>query len=103
LVAASNPFTMSKFVQRRKSWADRQCIPTGYWGEVIGGIHIREENRATVWEFRREGIEELQRIMISQYKSKGVRCTLFGIDDGKNIKYAVFLQSGFLKKVDDDE
>jgi hypothetical protein len=94
---------MGIFVQRRKSWADRQHIPTGYWGEVVGGIHILEKNRATVWEFRREGIEELQRIMISQYKSKGVRCTLFGIDDGKDIKYAIFLENNWLVKVDEDE
>lgn len=93
---------MSKFIQRRKSWADRQHIPTGFWGDVVNGIVIKEDNRATVWEYRKEGIEELQRLMISQYKDKKVRCTLFGIDDGKNIKYAVFVQNGFLRKVEDE-
>jgi hypothetical protein len=94
---------MSKFVQRRKSWADRNHIPTGTWGDVVNGIKIHEDNRATVWEFRREGIEELQRIMINQYKSKGVGCTLFGVDNGTTIKYAVFVENNFLIKVDEDE
>lgn len=93
---------MSKFVQRRKSWADLQGILTGFWRDKVDGILITEDNRASVWEFRREGIEVLQQIMISQYKNKGVRCTLFGIDDGKTIKYAIFLQNGWFRKIEDE-
>lgn len=88
---------------RRKSWADRQGIRTGVWGEIVDGIPIREENRATVWEFRKEGIEVLMKLAREQYTKKGVRCTLFGIEEGKNIKYAVFVQPRFLKEVDEDE
>lgn len=90
-------------IPRRKSWADRQAIPTGVWGELVSNIPIREDNRASVWEFRKDGIETLLRIMHSQYRDKGVNCTMFGIDDGKSIKYAIFVQPGFLKKVTEVE
>jgi hypothetical protein len=90
-------------IPRRKSWADRQAIPTGVWGELVNNIPIREDNRASVWEFRKDGISTLLNIMRSQYRDKGVNCTMFGIDDGKSIKYAIFVQPGFLKKVTEVE
>lgn len=88
---------------RRKSWADRAGIRTGSWGEVVDGIPIIEDNRATVWEFRKEGIEILMKLAREQYTKKGVNCILFGIDAGKDIKYAVFVQSRWLIPVDENE
>jgi hypothetical protein len=87
----------------RKSWADRAGIKTGVIGESVDGIPIRESNRASVWEFRKEGIEILQRLAREQYTRKGVRCTLFGVRDGSTIKYAIFVENGFLKDVTEDE
>jgi hypothetical protein len=89
---------------RRKSWADRQAIRTGVWGEIQDGIPIKEENRASVWEFRKEGIEALLHIMQKSYRDKKVKAVIFGIDEGQaNIKYAIFVQSGFLVPVGEDE
>jgi hypothetical protein len=90
-------------IPRRKSWADRAGIPTGSWGEIANNIPIREENRATVWEFRKEGIEILMKIAREQYTKKGIHCTLFGIDEGNDIKYAVFVRPRFLTEVTEDE
>lgn len=90
-------------IPRRKSWADKQGVPTGSWGEIVNDIPIYEENRATVWEFRKEGIEVLIALAKQQYTMKGIRCTLFGIDEGKDIKYAVFVEPRFLIDVTEDE
>lgn len=87
---------------RRKSWADRQGIKTGIWGEIVDGIPIREENRATVFEFRKEGIQVLQKLLREQYLRKGVNAVLFGIEGAVDIKYAIYVQSGFLKPVEDE-
>jgi hypothetical protein len=89
---------------RRKSWADREGVPSGVWGEVYEGIPIIEENRATGWEYRRDGIEELLKIARENYRVKGVRAYVYGVDDGGvNVKYAIFVQSGFLRPVTEDE
>jgi hypothetical protein len=88
---------------RRKSWADRQGYKTGLWGEIVEGIPIREENRATVFEFRKEGIEALQSYLRQQYTRKGVHAVLFGIEGNNDIKYAVFVRPGFLKNVDEED
>lgn len=82
-----------------KTWADRAGLPTGVMGEYYYDIHICEANRATVYEERREGIETLCAIRDS-YRRKSVDAAVFGIDGGKNIQYAVFVQSGFLRDVD---
>ncbi len=89
--------------QRRKSWADREGIPTGTWGEICNNIPIKEDNRASVWEFRKEGIEVLMKLAKQQYTMKGVNCTLFGIDEGKDIKYAIFVEPRWLTPVTEDE
>jgi len=85
----------------RKSWMDRQGIPTGVLGEVVDGITIAEENRATVYEDRREGVEFLT-LWYRHYRSKGTKCVLFGVHEPDRIKYAVFVQPGFLRKVQTD-
>jgi hypothetical protein len=88
----------------RKSWADQQGIPTGVWGEVYFNIPILEVNRATGWEFRREGVEILLKMCRENYILKGVRAIVFGVQEGISAtKYAVFVQSGFLKQVTEDE
>lgn len=89
--------------QRRKSWADRQSIPTGSWGETFCNILIKEENRASVWEFRKDGIEVLMKLARQQYTLKGVNCTLFGIDEGRDIKYAIFVESNWLIPLNEDD
>lgn len=93
------------YIQRRKSWADQQGIRTGVWGEVLNGVTICEDNRATTWEFRQDGIELLRKILHENYLQKGVKAVLFGVDeDGHSaIKYAVFVRSGFLTPVSDVE
>lgn len=64
-------------------------------------IHICEETRATTYEFRRAGIEILQKILEDNYLSKGVDAVLYGIA-GPEPKYAVFVQSGWLREVEPD-
>ena len=89
---------------QRKSWSDQQGIPTGVIGDIYrnGGmtINIQEKNRATIYEWRREGIEILQKILRENYLRKGIRAVLFGIHDTKVIKYAIFVQDNFLKEID---
>lgn len=90
----------------QKSWADRQGIKTGVMGEVIDGITIAERNRATVYEFRKEGIQQLQHYMRTHYTGhkNRVNAILFGVHFGYDeIKYAVFVEDGFLKEVGEDE
>jgi len=86
-----------------KSWADTVGIPTGVLGEVLSsGVRIAEENRATVWEFRRAGIEVLRKMCKDNYKAKGVNAVVFGVYEGpETVKYAVFVQDGFLTEVGD--
>jgi hypothetical protein len=87
-----------------KSWADWQNIPTGVFGEICHGITIKEENRATVWEYRRAGIEILQKILRENYLYKGVPAVLFGVwESPEVVKYAVFCRDGWLKEVSEDE
>jgi hypothetical protein len=84
----------------RKSWADRQGIPTGVLGETYKGIHIAEANRATVWEKRKEGIEELITFMENAYTKRGVKAVIFGVHrTPEEISYAVFVQDGFITNV----
>lgn len=85
--------------QTRKSWADRQGIPTGVMGETISGILISEENRATVYERFKEGIAELKNIEQYNYRHKGVQAITFGVHFNGTIRYAVFCQNGFIKDV----
>jgi hypothetical protein len=87
-----------------KSWADSSGIRTGVLGEVLDcGITIAEKNRATGWEHRRAGIEVLQKICRESYRKKGVNALVFGVYDGPDvIKYAVFVQNGFLTEMDDE-
>lgn len=88
---------------RRKTWADRSAIPSGVWGEIVDGVRIAEDNRATGWEYRRDGIETLLRIRDRNYLDKKVNAVVFGVDDGTRVKYAVFVQDGFLTYVSEDE
>lgn len=89
-------------MSRGQSWANKQHIPTGEMGENYRcayhgrDIHICEANRATCYEERREGIETLMRIRDENYRLKNVDAVVFGIEGGKNIQYAVFVESGFL-------
>jgi len=98
------------------SWADRQGIKIGKLGDRVAGswgypadsggyekqiIHICEANRATTYEFRKSGIEILQKILHDNYLSKGVDAVLYGIA-GPEPKYAIFLTSGFLREVEPD-
>ena len=96
---------MTDLMATRKSWADQQGIPTGVWGEIYFKIPILEKNRATGWEFRKEGIETLLKICRENYISKGVRAIVFGVDEGNGaaIKYAIFVQNGFLREVTEEE
>lgn len=84
----------------RKSWADQQGIKTGVLGETINGITIAECNRATTYEDRRGEIEVLRSILQTNYRSKGVKAVLFGIEVAdQRPKYAVFVEAGFLQEV----
>lgn len=77
-----------------------QGIKTGVFGEIVEGVEISEENRATCYETRREGIEVLQRICWNNYVRKGVDAVLFGVSCGADrYKYAVFVRSGFLREL----
>ena len=88
----------------RMTWADREGIATGVMGEIHKGVPINEENRASVWEFRKEGVESLRELLRKSYIKKGIRAVLFGVHNGPDtIKYAIFVQSGFLKLVGDDD
>lgn len=87
-----------------KSWADRNNIPSGVFGETYRGIPIREKNRCTVWEFRRAGIEMLQKILKENYLDKGVQAVLFGVyDSPERCKYAIFVRDNFLREVGEDD
>ena len=87
----------------RKSWADRQGILTGVEGEFHGGVWIEEKNRATVYEYRRAGIETLRDICL-QYRRKKVKAVLFGTPSPNGQpRYAVYVQSGFLRDVGEDD
>jgi hypothetical protein len=83
----------------KKSWADRQGIPKGREGKVVNGIPTSDRNRASNWAFRKKGIQELLLIMDRQYRSKGVNCTLFGVLGGTSVKYAIYVEEGFLVEV----
>jgi hypothetical protein len=87
-----------------KRWADRENIASGVFGETYRGITIKEENRATTWEFRRSGIEMLQKILKENYLDKGVHAVLFGVYDSPDtVKYAIFCRDGFLRHVGEDD
>jgi hypothetical protein len=95
-----------QFPKQRKSWADIQGIKTGVIGETIDGVLISEANRATVFEFYREGIETLRRMARDNYLRKGVKAVLVGTPTGNpafSHKYAVYVISGFLRNVTEDE
>ena len=98
------------------SWAERQGIRVGKLGDRVDGswgypadlggyerhpIHICEANRATTYEFRKSGIELLQKILQDNYLSKGVDAVLYGIA-GPEPKYAVFVESGWMREVEPD-
>lgn len=87
----------------RKTWADSQGIPTGVMGETINGILISEANRATTYERFKEGIQILKSIEHNNYRRKGVTAVTFGVHFGEEIKYAVFVQDGFIKDVGEEE
>lgn len=88
-------------------------IETGHFGTVCKGISIMESNRATVYETTEEGVNCLKAYMVNNYITKGVKAVLFGItispfcqEQGwedkstqPEVKYAVFVQNGFLKEV----
>lgn len=88
-------------------------LPSGTWGMIVDGIPILEKNRATVWEFRRSGIEILQQICQKNYRDKRINAIVFGIEECREtnmpgafvetVKYAVFCESGFLINVSEDE
>lgn len=65
-------------------------------GQRIEGIHIVEENRATIWEYADKS-HELQAYMESNYLTKGVRAILIGVRRENNVSYAVFVEDGFLR------
>jgi histidinol phosphatase-like PHP family hydrolase len=92
-----------EFKQQRKSWADQQGIRTAVFGQTIDNIHIEEKNRATVYERYKEGIQELRAYLQNNYRSKGIEAVLIGIEAGEEVKYAVFVQDGFLREVGGDE
>lgn len=79
------------------------AIATGVWGERWNGVIICEANRACVWEFRKEGIRQLMDYCHNNYVKKGINATVFGIDDGATIRYSVFVQSGFLRRIPENE
>jgi len=84
------------------TWAEQQGIPTVRWGDMIDRINIQEENRATVWEFRRAGIEGLLSLMQKAYTSKGIGAVLVGIERGEQVGYAVFVEDDFLTDVGEE-
>lgn len=104
-LVGSTPTVPSRKVpmNRQKTWAERVGLPTAVWGEIIEGIPIVEENRATVFEEFREGIETLVKIRDENYRDKNVGAVVVGVQEGVKIpKYAVFVESGFLIDVEDD-
>lgn len=93
---------MADSSRRRKSWADFNGIRAGALGDVVDGITICEKNRATVYERYREGITELRWYLQNNYRDKGIRAVLYGIDNGTTTKYAVFVASDYLLDVGDN-
>lgn len=93
--------------KQQKTWADNIGIKTGVVGETIDGVLICEGNRATVFEYHRAGIEILLRITRQNYLRKSVPAVLCGIPtfnpELPNFKYAVYVRSGFLRDVPEDE
>lgn len=89
--------------RERKTFADYAGLPTGIYGERYEGVLICEENRATVFEYRPDGIQQLIDYKNQNYRRKGINACVFGVDDGVTIKYAVFVKSGFLRDVSEDE
>lgn len=87
-----------------KSWADRQGFPTGVLGETYQGVRISEENRATVYESRREGIEQLRDYLHNNYRRKGIKAVIFGIHrPGDRIEYAVFCEDNFIRNATEEK
>jgi len=66
-------------------------------GEILKGIPIVEDNRATVYEQHVEGAAQLQKYMQTNYINKGVRAVLVGVVKNDNLRYAVYVQPGFLR------
>jgi len=65
--------------------------------EIVDGITLSENNRATVYERGWEGVAQLHQYMQNNYIQKGVRAVLVGIrGNSRDIKYAVFVQDDFL-------
>jgi hypothetical protein len=87
-----------------RRWVDQMHLPTGVWGEFRQGVWIDEENRASVFEFRKEGIQLLLKICRDNYTRKNVRAIVFGVQhDGPETKYAIFVERKFLRPVSEDE
>jgi hypothetical protein len=89
--------------RERRTWADNKALATGVQGEIWEGITICEKNRATVFEFWPKGIQMLIDICHNWYQRKGVDACVFGIDNGTQIAYAVYVQDGFMRDISDEE
>lgn len=62
-------------------------------------IKICEANRQSTWEFRRDGVQILQTILNESFLSKGVHAVLVGVYSNAGIKYAIFVEEGFLTPI----
>lgn len=90
------------------TWIDSVGIKNGKLGDVVDGVNITEENRATIYEERKAGIQELLGYQQSNYTKKGVKSVIYGVRLpigtrgehrtilSKHIYYAIFCEDGFI-------
>jgi hypothetical protein len=95
------------------TWADSIGLMKGKLGDVVLDIRIIEANRATVYEKRKGGIQELLEYQYNNYTHKGIRSVIYGVHlplsittglDRKvrakalstEIYYAIFCEDGFI-------
>ncbi len=68
----------------------------GRLGDELYGIHIVENNRATVYAYRDKEVRALWDYQGKNYSSKNIKSVIYGIKTKKSIGYAVFCENGFI-------
>lgn len=74
----------------RKSWADRNGIPSGSLGEIYNGLEISAVNRATPYVVTRPEIEQMRLDLHENFRRKKIAAVLFGVVTPTGCKYAIF-------------
>lgn len=74
----------------RKSWADRNGIPSGSLGEIYNGLEISAANRATPYVVTRPEIEQMRLDLHENFRRNKIAALLFGVVTPTGTKYAIF-------------